>query len=190
MATARPAVPQAQGFNTQRRPQSQGRFSFLNNLNITRGNGLKMGLMVVGAIAAVALIFLAVSAIVNWWTVWQDDMTYGRPRTMQLDAWVGHNEQGGQPSHFIAQNINGEVNIYEIPGGDTSKMTVIKGPRLLQKNAELIPIKIRLEDVNADGHVDLVATVDGRPMVWINEAGKFRPSTPEEMGKFKFSGGN
>ena len=28
-----------------------------------------------------------------------DDLHYGRPRTAQLDAWVGHNEAAGTPTH-------------------------------------------------------------------------------------------
>jgi hypothetical protein len=173
----------------RRQRQSQGQ-NWLNRIDLSNANMPRLLLIIGGGILAVALITFVVSNLLNWWNVWQDDMTYGRPRTMQMSGWVGHNESTGLPTNFIAQNVNGEINIYEIPGGDTSKMTVIKGPRLFAKNAELIPVKIRLEDVNADAHVDLIASADGQQFVYLNDGGKFRPVTSEERGRLKFSGGN
>jgi hypothetical protein len=42
--------------------------------------------------------------LVNWWTIHQDDATYGRPRTYQFDAVVGHNDSPTNPTHFIIIN--------------------------------------------------------------------------------------
>jgi hypothetical protein len=39
---------------------------------------------------------------VNWWNITWDDIHYGRPRTFQVDAIVGHNDSSSNPSHFIA----------------------------------------------------------------------------------------
>ena len=45
--------------------------------------------------------FVLISALVNWWQVYQDDQHYGRPRTFQVDQRVGHNDDQtpivGQP---------------------------------------------------------------------------------------------
>jgi len=166
------------------RPQPKtinNRFAILDKLSLSNIAPYKMLLSVIGGLVAITTMILLITTVIGWWNTWQDDMTYGRPRTMQLSGWVGHNEQTGQATNFIAQNINGEVNIYEIPGGDTAKMTVIKGPRLFGKNADLTPVKIRLEDVNADGHVDLIATVDGSELVYMNDSGKFRPASGDEV---------
>jgi|GEM_PF-1909377 len=183
-----PLPTRAPNFDPRRAPNN--RPGFVNSLNLSRVNGAKLALIIGGAIVGMALITLVVTNVISWWNTWQDDMTYGRPRTMQLSGWVGHNEQTGFATNFIAQNINGEVNIIEIPGGDSSKTVVIKGPRLFAKNAELIPIKIRLEDVNADGHVDLIVTADGAQSAYLNESGRFRPATDSELAKFKLRGGN
>ncbi len=37
-----------------------------------------------------ALLAVGLSAFVSWWRVHQDDVQYGRPRTFQMDAVVGH----------------------------------------------------------------------------------------------------
>lgn len=155
-------------------------------------NGSLMRLVMwLGAAAVLALIsFFVLSSLISWWQTWQDDMTYGRPRTMQVDAYVGHNEQNGKPSHFIAQNIDGQINIIQYPGNDTSKTRVIQGPKLFGKNAALAPVKVEFRDVNADGHVDLVANVDGQKLVYLNEAGNFRPIREDERSRIKLASGD
>ncbi|NWJ44683.1 MAG: hypothetical protein HXX08_02275 [Chloroflexi bacterium] len=180
MPRQRMALP-APRYNRPQPKTLNNRFALLDKLSLANIAPYKMLLGVIGGLVAISMLILLVTTVIGWWNIWQDDMTYGRPRTMQLSGWVGHNEQTGEPTNFIAQNINGEVNIYEIPGGDTSKMTVIKGPRLFGKNADLTPVKIRLEDVNTDGHVDLIATVDGSELVYINDSGKFRPASGDEV---------
>jgi hypothetical protein len=148
----------------------------------------RMILWVGGAVVLAIVSFMLMSALVNWWNLWQDDMKYGRPRTMQANAYVGHNETGGKPSHFIAQNIDGQVNIIQYPGNDTSKTRVIQGPRLFGKNAALAPVIIEFQDVNADSHVDLLVSVDGQKLVYLNENGSFRPIRDDERSRVKIGG--
>ena len=58
-----------------------------------------------------------------------DDLHYGRPRTTQVDHFVGH-EAAHVPSHFLAFNLSGQIYVVEIPGGtNTSRLLV--GPRLI-----------------------------------------------------------
>jgi hypothetical protein len=65
--------------------------------------------------------FLALSALGSWWQVQQDDWHYGRPRTAQYDAVVGHNgDSAANPSHFIALNLNRKVMVIELPAGDSA----------------------------------------------------------------------
>ncbi len=49
---------------------------------------------------------VGLTVLVQWGTLWLDDLRYGRPRTTQLSAFVGHHEPQGQPSHFVALNLN------------------------------------------------------------------------------------
>lgn len=137
--------------------------------------GIPHPLLILAGLLVVMLAgFLLLSNAVRWWQTWQDDLTYGRPRTFQLDAWVGHNEQTGQPTHLVAQNVDRQVSIIEYPGGDPTKLRVLVGPHLFGKNDDLTPVKLRLADVNGDGHVDLVATIGNQQIVYINDNGQFR----------------
>jgi hypothetical protein len=153
-------------------------------------NKLKLLLMGVGAVVVCAVLYLGISAGVKAWQTWQDDLTYGRPRTMQVDQFVGHNEQDGTPSHFIAQNNNRQITVIEYPGGDVTKTRVIPGPRLFGKDSELLPVKLRFEDVNGDNHVDMLLEVDNQMMIYINQDGNFRPITGEERAKIKLKSGD
>jgi len=56
--------------------------------------GIGLFIMIVG--------WLSFSALSSWYNTWQDDMHYGRPRTYQVDAVVGHGDSAANPSHFLA----------------------------------------------------------------------------------------
>src|SRR5260221_8793924 len=82
----------------------------------------------VGMLAMFAL-WVVGTGLVTWGSTQLDDWQYGRPRTFQIDARVGHND-AVTPSHFIAMNLNRHVMIIELPGGDTSKARIYNGPTL------------------------------------------------------------
>lgn len=130
--------------------------------------GLAMIVMIVG--------WFAFSALGNWWQVTQDDWHYGRPRTFQIDAVVGHNDSPSNPSHFIAVNLNRRVIIIELPGGDSSKAKIYNGPILVGQGQDLAPVTLSFQDVNADGVVDMIVNVQDAHFVYINENGTFRPA--------------
>ncbi len=67
---------------------------------------------------------------VTWWNMTWDDIHYGRPRTFQTNAVVGYNDSPSNPSHFIALNLNGRIEVIEFPGGDASKARIYIGPQL------------------------------------------------------------
>ena len=73
----------------------------------------------IGMVVMLAL-WIGGNMLLTWWTITQDDWHYGRPRTFQTDAVVGHADSPAQPSHFIAINFNRHVEIIELPGGDSS----------------------------------------------------------------------
>lgn len=177
-----------------RRRVAAPRSNPLSNLNVAAGLlNTKMVMLVAGTLAVFLLGFFLVSNVVNWWSTWQDDMTYGRPRTYQTDAWVGHSEQTGTPSHFIAENLHNQVVIFEIPGGDATHTKVIMGPPLYFKGSDLAPVTLSFKDMNADGNVDMIVTVEGQHFVYVNDNGNFRPITDTERAKLNVSsldGGN
>lgn len=134
--------------------------------------GLAMFIMVLG--------WVAFNALANWWQVTQDDWHYGRPRTFQTDAVVGHNDSPDNPSHFIAINLNRHIVIFEIPGGDESKTRIFYGPTLLGNGQDLTPVTLTFKDVNGDGKLDMIVNVQDTHFVFINDKGIFRPARADE----------
>ena len=138
--------------------------------------------LVFAGVAAIIMIigWIAFSALASWWQVTQDDWHYGRPRTFQIDAVVGHNDSAANPSHFIALNLNRHIEIIEIPGGDATKAKIYAGPMLIGQGQDLTPVTLTFKDVNGDGKPDMIVNVQDSHFVYINENGAFRPARPDE----------
>jgi hypothetical protein len=133
----------------------------------------------VGMIAMLLLWFI-VSTAINLVQTTLDNIHYGYPRTFQTDAWVGHNEQTGTPSHFIAINLHGHVEVIEIAGGDPAQTRMYSGPQLYGPGSDLAPVTLRFLDVNGDHKLDMVVSFQGTHLVYINDQGGFRPMQPSE----------
>ena len=132
---------------------------------------------------AMLVFWLLLSAVVSWFTTTLDDLRYGRPRTFQTDAWVGHNEQTGMPSHFIAINLHRHIEIIEIPGGDASQTRIYTGPQLYGVSDDLVPVTLNFIDVNGDHRPDMLVNFQGSRIVYINDQGQFRPMRPTERSQ-------
>ena len=116
----------------------------------------------------------------NAYHTWQDDTRYGRPRTFQCDAVVGHNDSPSNPSHFIAINLNRRVEIIEFPGGDATHARIFLGPTLIGDDQDLTPITLSFKDVNNDGKPDMLIHIQDQIVVFMNDNGQFRPQKPGE----------
>lgn len=130
--------------------------------------GLAMFIMIIG--------WVAFNALGNWWQVTQDDWYYGRPRTFQTDAVVGHNDSASNPSHFIVINLNRHILIVELPGGDSSKARIYTGPILIGQGQDLTPVTLSFRDVNGDGRLDMIVNVQDSHFVFFNDGSMFRPA--------------
>ncbi len=133
-----------------------------------------------GMLATLALIAV-LSIVTSWFTTTLDDLRYGRPRTFQIDAYVGHNEAPGMPSHFLAVNLHGRIEVIELPGGDASHARIYIGPQLYGSDADLIPVTLSFIDVNGDKKPDMIMNFQGTRVVFINDQGGFRPLLPQEL---------
>lgn len=131
-----------------------------------------------------ALLIMA-NSVVSWGQTKLDDLRYGRPRTMQLSGFVGHNESAGIPTQFVAMNLNRRVVVFEIPGGDVAQTRTLTGPYLFGANENLTPVRVRLDDVNTDKAPDLIVSVKNEEIIYMNEAGSFRLIKPEERVAFE-----
>lgn len=131
-------------------------------------------------IVTIALLLLVLgfsgSVVLNWAGEKFNDLQYGRPRTFQTDSVVGHNNDSDfAKSHFIALNLNGQIEIIEIPAGDGSKAVSYVGPNIVNSN---IPIKVKFVDVNDDQRPDMVIEIEdgsNHVMIWPNTGQKFDP---------------
>ncbi len=117
---------------------------------------------------------------VTWWNGYQDDAHYGRPRTFQCDAQIGHDDMH-IPSHFIALNLHKHVEVIEFPGGDATKAKVYIGPTLIGDGQDLTPVTLEFKDLNADNTPDMIVHIgkDAR-YVFLNDNGQFRPVRPSD----------
>ncbi len=126
-----------------------------------------------GMLIALTVVFLAQLAL-GWFTTLSDDIQYGRPRTFQTDAFVGH-ETGTTPSHFIALNLHGHIEIIELPGGDASHARIFLGPQLAGSDAELAPATLQFVDRHHNHHPDMIVQAHGIQVTFSNEQGTFHP---------------
>lgn len=116
----------------------------------------------------------------NWvgvqWQKHQDDVNFGFPRTYQTDAVVGHNDSASSPSHFILQNINGQIVVIEYPGGDPTKAMIVVGPKIYAPDANYLTLTAAF--VTIDGKVDMTITLEGQQQpafMLMNDGSKFNP---------------
>ncbi|GHO85928.1 VCBS repeat-containing protein [Dictyobacter formicarum] len=134
---------------------------------------------------ATLVLWMLLSTAAGWFSTWMDDLHYGRPRTFQTDAQVGHNEQSGQPSHFIAINLHRRIEIIEFAGGDPGQAKIFIGPELYHANDELVPVELKFVDVNNDRKPDMIVLYQGQHLVYINDGKSFRLSTPAEQDEIE-----
>ncbi|MBO9311169.1 MAG: VCBS repeat-containing protein [Chloroflexus sp.] len=135
---------------------------------------------IVTSLLAILAIYVLVSAFISWGQTLLDDWQYGRPRTFHLIAEVGRPEETVGPTRLIAMNLDRQVLILEIPGGDVTKTRTIVGPYLVGANENLTPVTMRLTDMNGDGMLDLVVGIKNEEIVYLNRGDSFGLVTAEE----------
>lgn len=121
-------------------------------------------------------IVIAGSVVLGWVQTASDDLRYGRPRTFQMDAFVGH-ETGSVPSHFIALNLQGQVEIIELPGGDATHARMYIGPHIYGPGADLVPVTLRFVGGEQPHHPDMLILFQNTQVVFHNSNGTFAPAT-------------
>jgi hypothetical protein len=135
-------------------------------------------------VVAYGLALLALVVLLQQGLIWAqrtiDNVRYGFPRSVTIDGFVGHGESHGEPTRIITLNNHGQISILELPGGDTSRLTVLQGPYLVGRDGVYVVPKPQLRDINDDGHVDLLVTVRDEILVYLNKEGAFHALTPEE----------
>ena len=126
----------------------------------------------VGMVFAVLLVFVG-QFLLGWLGTTMDDLHYGRPRTYQVDAVVGQNDNVAHPSHFLALNFKGQIEVIEFPAGDATHAKIYLGPHLYGSNADLVPVTLQFIDSRHDRHPDMLVQVQGEQIVFHNLQGSF-----------------
>jgi hypothetical protein len=143
---------------------------------------------IITLLLAVLAVYAVVGLAMGKLHVIVDDLRYGRPRTTQLNGFVGHEETAGQPTHLMAINLNRQVIIVELPGGDPTKTRSIAGPYLFGADEDLTPVVLSLHDADRDGQVDLLLDVRRELLVYLNKDGVFRLPTAAEEAQLNHGG--
>lgn len=130
-----------------------------------------------GGMVAMVILWFVLSSVFAWWGTYQDDLHYGRPRTYQCDATVGHND-AQTPSHFIALNLHRHIEVIEFPGGEASHAKVYLVSSMLQEGNDLAVVTLDFKDLTHNGKLDMIITVGNDKFVFINANGQFRPVEP------------
>ena len=128
-----------------------------------------IGLTMTATVIVMILLQIALSFV----TVVYNDLHYGRPRTFQMDAIVGHHDSAAHPTHFTAMNLGGHIEILEIPGGDASHARMFVGPTLAGSGADLVPVTLQLVDRQGNHHPDLLVQCGSVELWFNNEQGSF-----------------
>ena len=158
-ASRRPPLARAQSVATLRTTETLPRLQRLPLLPILVG------------MAAMIVLVMSINLVSSWWQTYQDDVHYGRPRTYQMDAVVGHNDSPEHPTHFIFLNLNRHVEVIEIPGGDPSKTRIYVGPVLFGNGQDLTPVTGEIRDDN--GRKDLLVHIQNQEILFINDGTTF-----------------
>jgi hypothetical protein len=125
-----------------------------------------------GMIVAVLLVVVG-QLLVGWIGTGLDGLHYGYPRTFQMDAVVGQGDSVLHPSHFLALNLEGQIEVIELPGGDAAHAKIYLGPHLYGTNASLMPVTLRFVDTQHDGHPEMIVAFQGEQLIFSNAQGSF-----------------
>ncbi len=125
-----------------------------------------------GMLLAVTLVVLG-QFLVGWISTSWDDLQYGRPRTYQVDAVVGQGDSLAHPSHFLALNLAGQIEVIDFPAGDASHAKVYLGPHLYGSNASLVTVTLRFIDSRHDRQPDMVVLFQNEEIRFSNSQGSF-----------------
>ncbi len=133
----------------------------------------------IGMVLAVVVVFLGQLAIGWIGGIW-NDLHYGYPRTYQVDVVVGQGDSMEHPSHIIALNLHGQIEVIDLPAGDAAHAKIYLGPRLYGPDASLVPVTLQFVDSRHTHQPDMVVLFGGQQVVFRNAQGSFHapPANP------------
>ena len=70
----------------------------------------------------------------------------------------GHGDSATNPSHFTAENNNGQIIVIELPGNNVSKAKIYQ-IETVPTNAGNPPVKLSFQDMNGDAKPDMLVQI-------------------------------
>ena len=134
-------------------------------------------------LCAVAALLTANTALA-WGRVRLDDLRYGRPRVAVTSFDLNPPEAPGRPTAFVGINLDRQVIVLQTDNNDPTQARLLKGPYLFGAGADLVPVVLSHQDANGDGLQDLLLTLQGEIIVYLNDRGSFRLASPDERAAF------
>lgn len=111
--------------------------------------------------------WIGLNFVTAWYQGVQNDWTYGTKRHFEIDAVVGHSDSQTNPSHFTAENTNGQIIVIELPGGNVSKAKIYQIETVPGNNGNP-PVKLSFQDINGDGKPDMLVQIgDGNALLYV-----------------------
>ena len=134
----------------------------------------RIPMMGIGIGMVIAVIAVMLGQLLLGWigTTW-NDLHYGYPRTYQVDTVVGQGDSATHPSHFIALNLHGQIEIIDLPAGDASHAKIYLGPHLYGHSADLVPVTLQFVESQHPHQPDMVVRFQGQQIVFHNAQGSF-----------------
>jgi hypothetical protein len=117
--------------------------------------------------------WLLLTALSGWIQQKRDDITYQNPRIFQIDANVGHY---GRVSHFVALNLHGYIEIFEIQERHPEVAKIYTPTALLINPTD--PVILSFQDVTGRGKLDMIITAPSFQEVMFNNGTSFQSQPP------------
>lgn len=148
----------------------------------SRASGSLVLPMVLGMLLAMIVVLVG-QLLIGWVDNLWNELQYGSPRTYQVDEVVGHHDSIAHPSHFLAFNLHGQIEVIELPGGDVSRAKVYVVARLAGPQADLVPVILHFVPNQQTHELDMVVSFGGEQVVYRNGQGAFDPPISERVSE-------
>jgi hypothetical protein len=150
-------------------PQSQQRDRHIEEYEVAPQSRRKVHPL--GWIGFILMVFvlgwIGLNFVTTWFQEVQNDWTFGQQRHFEINAFVGHSDSATNPSHFTAENNNGQIIVIELPGNNVSKAKIYQ-IETVPGNAGNPPVKLSFQDMNGDGKPDMLVQIgDGAAMIYL-----------------------
>jgi len=127
------------------------------------------------------LLWVGATQLMAWGTNEYNAIVYGSPRTFQIDAVVGQDDNAQHESHFLAINLHGVVTILDFPAGDPSHVRELASFSVPGPHADQAVAILRFIDFAQNGRPAMLITIDRIQSILVNDGKTFRQPTPTEQ---------